>query len=240
MAEGISDRHWKKQGLKLYSWCTYIMRLQTYLNPLFAIALLVPGLVAASQSVNGKAGIFTDSTDIGKTLPGSTAFDQATGSYRVTGGGADMWGSEDALHFSWVKLSGDSTLTADLQFPADIPAALEKGVLIFRQSLDPGSAYADIAVHGDGHATIQWREVAGGKTSDAIAPLHDPVRLRIERKGNLFTASVGPAGGKLTPFSSATVAMDGPVYLGIGFCAHNAAGLASATFSNVSIEKAAK
>jgi hypothetical protein len=214
--------------------------LWNHLNLFLAVALPVSGLVAASQSISSKLGIFTDSTDVGKTLPGSTVFDAASGSYRVTGGGADMWGSEDAFHFSWVKLAGDASLTADVQFPADVPVPLEKGVLIFRQSLDPGSAYADIAVHGDGHATIQWRAVAGGKTDDVVAPLHGPMRMRIERKGNLFTTSVGPIGGKVTAFSSTTVVMDGPVYLGIGFCSHNAAGLASVTFSNVTIEKPAR
>jgi TolB protein len=217
-----------------------MIRNRNYLNLFLAVALLVSGFVAASQSVHGKVGIFTNSTDVGKTLPGSTVFDRATGSYRVTGGGADMWGSEDAFHFSWVKLSGDATLTADVQFPADVSVPLEKGVLIFRQSLDPASAYADIAIHGDGHTTIQWRTVAGGKTEDVEAPLHGPAHLRIERKGNLFTTSVGPAGGPLTAFSSTTVVMDGPVYVGIGFCSHNADGLSSATFSNVSIEKAAR
>lgn len=216
-----------------------MINLWNHLNLVLAMALPVSGLVAVSQSVNGKLGILTGSSDIGKTLPGSTVFDAASGSYRVTGGGADMWGSEDAFHFSWVKLSGDAVLTADVEFPADVPVPLEKGVLIFRQSLDPTSAYADIALHGDGHATIQWRAVAGGKTEDAIAPLHGTMRMRIERKGNLFTTSVGPIGGKLTPFSSATVAMDGAVYAGIGFCSHNAAGLASAKFSNLTIEPAA-
>lgn len=206
-------------------------------NLILAAALCFSGLVAASQSHDRKVGIFAGSTDVGATLPGSTVFDKATGSYRVTGGGADMWGSEDAFHFTWVKLTGDATLTADVQFPPDVSVPLEKGVLIFRQSLDPGSAYADIAVHGDGHATIQWRAAAGGKTEDVAAPLHGPGRLRIERKGNLFTTSVGPVGGKLTAFSSTTVPMDGPVYVGIGFCSHNAAGLASATFSNVTIDK---
>jgi hypothetical protein len=148
-----------------------------------------------------------------------------------------MWGSEDAFHLSWVKLSGDATLTADVQFPANVSVPLEKAVLIFRQSLDPASSYADIAIHGDGHATIQFRSVAGGKTEDVVAPQHGPVRLRIERKGNLFTAYTGSADGKLTPFSSTTVVMDGPVYVGIGFCSHNADGLASATFSHVTIEQ---
>ena len=211
-----------------------------YLNIFLAIAMSVSALVAASQSADSKLGIFTGSTDVGKTLPGSTVFDRASGSYRVTGGGADMWGSEDAFHFTWVKLSGDATLTADVQFPPDVSVPLEKAVLIFRQSLDPASAYADIAIHGDGHATIQWRTVAGGKTDDTGAPIHGPARLRIERKGNLFTTSVGPAGGQLTAFSSTTVVMDGPVYVGIGFCSHNAAGLASATFSNVTIATPAR
>ena len=211
-----------------------------HLNIFIAIVLGVSASIAASQSVDSKLGIFTGSTDVGKTLPGSTVFDRVSGSYRVTGGGADMWGSEDAFHFTWVKLSGDATLTADVQFPSDVTVPLEKGVLIFRQSLDPASAYADIAVHGDGHATIQWRTVSGGKTDDTGAPLHGPARLRIERKGNLFTTSVAPAGGALTAFSSTTIVMDGPVYVGIGFCSHNAAGLASVTFSNVTIEKATR
>lgn len=214
-------------------------RLWNPLNLLLAAALFIVTLVAASQTVKGQLGIFSGSTDVGKTLPGATVFDEKSGSYLVTGGGADMWGAEDAFHFSWVKLSGDATLTADVEFPAEVPIPLEKGVLIFRQSLDPGSAYADLALHGDGHATIQWRAVAGGKTADVVAPLHGPMRMRIERKANLFTASVGPIGGKLTPFSSATVAMDGPVYVGIGFCSHKADGLASATFSHVTVEQAA-
>ncbi len=197
------------------------------------------GLVTVLSGLCGRLGLFTGSTDVGKTLPGETVFDASSGSYRVTGGGADMWGSEDAFHFSWVRLVGDATLTADVEFPAQVPVPLEKAVLIFRQSLDPTSAYADLAIHGDGHATIQWRAAAGGKTEDVVAPLHGPMRLRIERKGNLFTASVGPVGGKLTAFSSTTVAMDGPVYLGIGFCSHNADGLASATFSGVTLEQAA-
>jgi hypothetical protein len=214
--------------------------LWNHLNLVLAVLLPASGAVAASQALNGPHGIFTGSTDIGKTLKGSTVFDPATGSYRVTGGGEDMWGGEDAFHFSWVKLSGDATLTADVEFPADVPVPLEKAVLIFRQSLDPASAYADLAIHGDGHATIQYRLVSGGVTGDVVAPQHAPARLRIERKGNLFTTSTGSADGKLTAFSSVTVVMEGPVYVGIGFCAHKADALASATFSNVMLEQGAR
>lgn len=216
-----------------------MMNLRFGLKLSLAIALFVAGVADAQQLANGPLGIFASSTDIGKTLAGSTAYEAATGSYTVTGGGADMWGREDAFHFSWVKLSGDATLTADVHFPAGVTVSLEKAVLIFRQSLDAASPYADIAIHGDGHTTLQYRLVSGGLTSDSTAPDHGATRLRIERKGNLFTASTGSADGKLTAFSSSTVVMDGPVYLGIGFCAHNANGLAGVTFSNVRIEQPA-
>ena len=104
-----------------------------------------------------------------------------------------MWGVADAFHFSWVRLSGDAALTADIQFPWASKAPLEKAVLIFRQSLDPGSAYADIAIHADGHTTLQYRATAGGKTADVTAAEHGSPRLRIERAGNRFTASTGSA-----------------------------------------------
>lgn len=203
---------------------------------LLAAALSASAIVAAQQDASGTLGIFTASSDVGATLKGSTVYDAAGGSYKVTGGGQDMWGSEDDFHFAWVKLTGDATLTADVQVPPEAAIPNKKGVLIFRQSLDPASAYADIAIHGDGHATLQFRATAGAKTEDVVAPLHHPATLRIERKGNLFTAYVGSGDGKLTAFSSTTVDLDGPVYVGIGVCSHNAAGLTTATFSNVSLD----
>jgi len=148
-----------------------------------------------------------------------------------------MWGAADAFHFSWVKLSGDVALTADVQFPPGPLAPLEKAVLIFRQSLDPGSAYADVAIHADGHITLQFRSTAGGQTADVTAAQHGVMRLRIERAGNGFTASTASADGKFTAFSTQTVNMSGPVYAGIGVCAHDAQGLATVSFSNVTIDR---
>ena len=75
-----------------------------------------------------------------------------------------MWGAADAFHMSWVRISGDVTLTADVRFPPEGGAIpLKKAVLIVRQSLDPDSAYADVAIHGDGHITLQYRETKGGR-----------------------------------------------------------------------------
>ena len=203
---------------------------------LVAFALAGAGMVVAQQHPSGSRSIFEGSSDVGKTQAGSTVYEPAVRLYRVTGGGADMWGVADAFHFSWVRLSGDAILTADIQFPWNSKVPLEKAVLIFRQNLDPASPYADVAIHADGHITLQYRATAGGKTADVTAAEHGATRLRIERSGNRFTAYAGPAGGKLTAFSNTEIAMEGPVYVGIGVCAHDAEGLTTVSFSDVSIE----
>ncbi|HEY0795919.1 MAG TPA: hypothetical protein VGD64_09085 [Acidisarcina sp.] len=193
-------------------------------------------------------GIFTGSTDVGETLPGKTVFltgkGKSGGEYSVTGGGADMWGDADAFHFSWLKFAGDAVFTADVQFPPGVTAPLEKAVLMFRANLDPGAAYADIAVHADGHTTLQFRAVEGEKTADSVltqaGPVTAPIRLRIERKGDVFTTWAGPADQPLTATSSTTISLADaatPVYVGIGVCAHDANSVATVTFSNVKIER---
>ena len=202
-----------------------------------AFALAGAGMVVAQQRPGGAQSIFEGATDVGKTRAGATVYEPASNLYRVTGGGADMWGAADAFHFSWVRLAGDAALTGTIEFPWSSKAPLEKAVLIFRQSLDPGSPYADLAIHADGHITLQFRETAGGKTADITSAEHGAARLRIERSGNRFTALTGSAEGKLTAFANTTIAMDGPVYVGIGVCAHDAEGLTTVGFSNVAIER---
>lgn len=208
-------------------------------NRLHGLNLFLAVTLSAAIAVTAQEpqGIFAGSTDVGKTQKGSTVYEAASGSYRVTGGGADMWGSTDAFHFSWVRLSGDATLTADVHFPAGDLAPLEKAVLIFRQSLDPASPYSDVAIHADGHITLQYRVSSGSRTEDVTAAEHGSARLRIERKGNRFTAFTGPSDGKLTAFSAMTVPMEDPVYVGVGVCSHAAEDLATVTFSKVAIKQ---
>jgi TolB protein len=204
---------------------------------LIATALLLPVLTFAQQYVKETVGIFTSSTDVGSTREGSTVFLPSRGEYEVTGGGADIWGTADDFHYSWVQLSGDLNLTADVRFPASSPERLRKAVLMIRQSLAPGAVYADVAIHGDGHINLQFRTVVGGKTDDTLSTQHGSTRLRIERKGNQFTAFAGEPGQALVPGSPVTVVMQDSVYVGIGVCAHNANTVERAIFSHVSLEQ---
>ena len=85
------------------------MRMKT-MNQSLAAALVLAGGAAAQ-------GVFESHGDVGVTpKAGAVEFDAASADYRVTGGGADIWGAEDAMHFAWKRLSGDVTLTADIRF----------------------------------------------------------------------------------------------------------------------------
>ncbi len=194
------------------------------------------GLAAICAS--GQVAVFDSSGDVGVTpLKGKTEFDSSTGEYRITGGGANMWETADAFQFAWKKVSGDMALTADVHFIGTGVEEHRKAALMIRQSLDADSAYADVALHGDGLTSLQYRSTAGAITEEVQSKLKAPERLRIERRGDRFTMYVGAPGGELTPAGPVSVVLQDPVYVGLAVCSHNANVLETAVFSNVKLEQ---
>lgn len=207
------------------------------LTSLISATICTAALAASAQAPQG---LFTGSTDVGTTKPGVSIYDPAKKTYKITGGGADMWFAADDFHFDYIRLSGNVTIAADIAFTPQPAQQLAKAVLIVRQSLDPASLYADVAIHADGHITLQYRSTTGNQTEDKTAPEHKSTRLKLERKGNIFTAYAQKPDGSMDPFATYTLPMSGETYVGLGVCAHDANGLATATFSNVSIEHGAE
>ena len=151
------------------------------------LALLLGATFIASAQ-KPALGPFDSHSDVGETpRQGSAEYNPATGEYRITGGGANMWESTDAFHFVWKRLSGDVTLTADVHFLGTGAVEHRKAALIIRQSLEPGAAYADVARHGDGLTSLQYRLTAGATTQEIRSPVSGPVRIRLERHGDQFT-----------------------------------------------------
>src|SRR5437016_2734794 len=122
-------------------------------------------MVLAAQPAAGPIGVFESRGDLGVTpRTGGIDYNAAASEYRVTGGGANIWATEDAGYFAWKRLSGDVTLAADIRFIGAGAVAHRKAVLMVRQDLTPGSAYADVALHGNGLAALQFRPAAGAQT----------------------------------------------------------------------------
>lgn len=209
-------------------------------NTCLAIAALAIAAVAALAQTNN-LGIFTDEGSVGTTPPGcKTHFDPATGVYRITGGGANIWGTSDAFYFVWKKVSGDITVTADVQFLGTSAAQHRKAALMIRQSLDPASAYADAVSHGNGLTSLQFRGTAGENTYQVFTQVEEPARIRIVRQGSRYTMYSGKPGDELKPTGPVEyVGLTDPVYVGLGVCSHVATTLETAVFSNVTIEPSA-
>jgi TolB protein len=185
----------------------------------------------------GNLGIFESQSDIGKVQPaGSATFDAATGAYSVGSSGWDLWLTADDFHLVWKKVSGDISLTADIALDAAGPKSHpnRKALLMFRQTLDPDSMYADAAVHGTGETALQYRRSKGDTTQDVAFDLGAPKTLRLEKRGDTITLFVSMKGEPLHQAgASIKLHFTGPFYAGLGVCAHRDGAVEKATFAHV-------
>jgi Tol biopolymer transport system component len=146
-----------------------------------------------------------------------------------------MWGTKDAFHYVWRRLSGDLVLTAQVSFPEAQGQPHRKAGWIVRQGLEADAPYADVAVHGDGLVALQYRLVKGGPTLEAKAPVKAPATVRLERTGDLFSLYVSRDGRRFRPAGAVSVALADPVYVGLGVTAHDPAAMATAVLSRVAL-----
>jgi len=216
------------------------------------MAGLVVGVMALSVVSSGAqekvamttanpVGIFEahgDVGNVGAAYKGSVEYDAEKGTYTVTGGGENMWFGSDAFHFVWKQISGDVTLTADIAFLGAGKNPHRKAVLMVRESLDADSVYADVAVHGEGLTSLQYRDEKGETTHEVQANVSAPKRVRIVKRGGYFTMWVAGEDGKFE-LAGATgkIALNGPYYVGIGVCSHEKDVVEKAVFSNVELKR---
>ncbi|HEU4751665.1 MAG TPA: hypothetical protein VFU47_01075, partial [Armatimonadota bacterium] len=199
-------------------------------------ALTAAGMAPAAVS-GGPVGLFEGHGDVGEVLhAGASTFDPATRSYTVTGSGENMWFTRDAFQFAWKKVSGDVSLAADVSFVGAGKNPHRKACLLLRQDLEPDSAYVDVALHGDGLTSVQFREAKGGATHEVQANVSGPKRLRIERRGKYALLYLSGTDGQ-PQFSGAAVRFElrEPFYAGIGVCSHEKDLTERAVFANVEL-----
>jgi TolB protein len=197
--------------------------------------LLMSAAAGMAAAREGDLGQFTEHTDIGAPQhAGTVVHDPATGTYTISGGGMNMWFRKDSFHYVWKKVEGDTALTADLAFQSTGGDPHRKGILMIRQSLDADAAYVDVAVHGDGLTSLQYRETGGDITHEVQATRKAPKRVRLEKVGDYVSMSLAGDDGVLQPSgSSARVEFKPPFYIGLGVCAHNDAVAETVFFSQV-------
>jgi TolB protein len=201
--------------------------------------LLLAGLLAASAFAQpGALGVFTRSGDVGApAIKGSTAFTSSSGEYRITGSGANIWAKQDQFQFVWREMTGNFTATATVRFLGQGNEHRKAGIMI-RQSLDTDATYADVVIHGNGMAGLQWRSRQGEDTNTFDLPIDGPgtFTVKLVRTGVKIYLHVGRNGAAAKEIAHTEVSFQGAVLLGLVVCSHDAGASDTVIFSDVSVE----
>ena len=180
-------------------------------------------------------------TDIGGASPtGSASY--AAGKWTVTGGGSEIWGTNDSCHFAYKAIVGDGAIIAKVESVGDSGPSAKAGVMI-RTSLDQGAPRAWMAITNRIQAEQNMQKLtAYGGSNYAnkglpIANTVDSYWVKLERVGNVITGYLSPDG---TNWAATDVGrIDGPlpdtIYVGLVVASTVNGTPGSSVFSNVQI-----
>jgi hypothetical protein len=216
-----------------------------------------PDFHRPSKTFSTPIGIFQGQSDIGSAVvPGSASYDATTRQYTINSAGYNVWYTRDEFRYLWKKMSGDVSLAANIAYPDAAGYGDRKAVLVIRQDLDDDSREAIVALHGAGmihlaqrpekdvrvkdmEYRIGGRGLLGGASPDSLVTVN-ATRIGIEKRGDSFALFVSLSGEPMHQFGPPiTLHLDGPFYVGIGFCSHLPDKSDTAILSNVVLENSA-
>jgi regulation of enolase protein 1 (concanavalin A-like superfamily) len=176
------------------------------------------------------------SSDIGAVgKSGSATFEAATGTFSVTGAGADVGGTTDAFHFVYRRLTGNVDVVAHVRSVERTDPWAKAGVMI-RQTLDPRSAHVSAFVSAQKGVVFQRRTRSASKTAQSTGPaVAAPYWLKLQRRGVAVIAWTSSDGRVWKLLGVSTIPTSGEVYVGLAVTSHTTAAAASAVFSDVAV-----
>jgi hypothetical protein len=189
-------------------------------------------LVVASNTGLPQAWADLDIGTPGKA--GSASYN--SGTFTVSGGGSDIWGTSDQFHYTYEPLTGDATLTAHITSQVNSDGWAKSGVMI-RASTAPDAPFVDVVLTADRGYRMQYRTSTGASAEQvggASGPTA-PYWVRLVRSGDSFTGYTSADGVTWIKIgiSSVTVPMGSSALQGLVVVAHNNSLLSTATFDNV-------
>ena len=157
------------------------------------------------------------------------------GTFTVRGAGADVWGTADAFHFFYRTLSGDGEIVARVATVQNVHAWTKAGIMV-RQSLQAGSPHAFMMVTPGKGLAFQRRAAAGGLSAHTYGGSGTaPYWVKLTRQGQVVKAYRSADGVTWTAVGQDTLAISGPVYVGLAVGSHVTGTTATATFTNVAV-----
>ena len=176
-------------------------------------------------------------TDIGNpTVEGSEVV--ANGTWTVTGGGGDIWGTGDQQRFDYQSLGGDGSVTAQVLSQTVSDPWAKAGVML-RGDTGPGAAFYDLVVTPGNGIVVQYRSPEGTVAiQQAALSAGPPAYLQAVRLGTTFSAFTSSDGVSWIPVPDSTISLSGlagPLLAGIAVTAHNLSGSSMVAFDVVSV-----
>ncbi|MEX2604961.1 MAG: DUF5050 domain-containing protein [Gracilimonas sp.] len=203
-----------------------------YLLLLLSVSVI---MMSCSQK-QPQLGVFDGATDVGNVLhPGSTEYSETEQIYTLKGSGYNMWFDNDEFRFAWEKMSGDFVLRTHAELIGEGVDPHRKMGVIIRSGLDTADAYVDVAVHGDGLTSMQFRRAEGDSTEQVESSVNAPDVIQLERKGDTYIMSVAKFGNNFTIDTLESVDLGDEVYVGLFISSHNPDVVEEARFSNFRI-----
>ena len=203
--------------------------------------LLATALFVFVDAQQRPVGQFDSHEDVGNPAkPGSVVYDAERQTYTITGSGTNMWASKDEFHYVWRRMKGNFILRARVEFLGKGVDPHRKIGWILRPSLDADSAHVNATVHGDGHASLQFRRTKGGVTERMNFTAKSPDVIQLERKGGTYIMSVANFGEMFMTEEISDIPLDDDVYVGLYVCSHNKDVYEQAVFRDVEITLPAK
>lgn len=178
-------------------------------------------------------------TDIGNVGIGGEACFSAPNNYLVKGSGKDIAGSADAFRFVYKTFTGDGKVQA-IVFTQDSTNGLNKAGVMFRTSLDSGSANVFMALTSGKGADFQYRSTTGGVSKGKVKTgISAPYYVRIVKSGTTYKGYVSQTQNGWTLVSQISIpgmgANGAPIYAGLAVSSHDNSKLSTALFKQFQV-----
>jgi len=176
------------------------------------------------------------SQDIGATaIAGSACY--SNGTFTLNASGNDIWDVADQFHFAYAVLTGDGNFTARVN-TMDNSNPWNKCGIMFRESLDPGSRNAFIALTSGNGTTFQYRQSTDGTSNNInTGTMVAPYWLRLVKNGSVYTAYASPDSIQWSLIGDSVdlgFGANTPVYCGLALTSHDNTILSTATIDHLS------
>jgi len=197
----------------------------------------------AVNAQNNQVGVFQNNSDIGNPKrTGSSAYNQSSQDYILSGGGYNIWFERDEFHYLFNKIKGDFILTANFEFIGKGTEAHRKTGFMVRETTDEKSVHISATLHGDGLTVMQWRMSAGAAMRDPQDEIFASDSaynvIQIERNGKRITMRAAHTGKPLDIIGSHEMEnLSDEVLAGPFICSHNPDVSEQVKIWNVRIDK---